>query len=190
MNPQQLPGVTELLDRFRTFRYSAFRLETLQRYAGSGEDEGIASFWRGEAEPPPDPAEDEYAGMVRAHRVEGKARQRVHIVTEPISDYMAYELTWEYGPHVAAGEDIRIIDATYTWPDGVPLKDYWLFDSRQLFDLRYDSDGRWLGVDPVIDPACISEACAVRDAAWRQSIPWIEYISRHPNLARRLPKGT
>ncbi len=67
------PGVAELLERFRTFRYTVFRLETLQHYAGSGEDEGIAAFERGDPEPPPDPAEDEYAGMVRAHRRAGRS---------------------------------------------------------------------------------------------------------------------
>ncbi|MGI9001619.1 MAG: DUF6879 family protein [Pseudonocardia sp.] len=184
----QLPGVDDLFDHFRAFRYSVFRLETLQLYAGSGEDEGIAAFERGDPQPPPDPAEDEYAGMVRAHRAAGKAWQRVHVVREPLSDYLAYELTWEYGPHVAAGEDIRIIDATHGWPDDVPSEDFWLFDSRHLFDLRYAADGMWLGVEPVTDVGHLAEACAVRDAAWHQSIPWADYITRHPELVRRLPK--
>jgi hypothetical protein len=184
---QQPPGVGGLLERFRAFQYSVFRLETLQHYAGSGEDEGIAAFWRGDPEPPPDPAEDEYAGMVRAHRAAGKTRQRVHVVHEPLSDYLVYELTWEYGPHVAAGEDIRIIDATQGWPDDVPFEDFWLFDSRYRFDLRYAADGTWLGVEPVTDPTCLADACAVRDAAWHQSIPWADYIARYPELVRRLP---
>ncbi len=191
MTIQQLPGVGELLGRFRTVRYSVFRLETLQRYAESGEDEGLAAFERGDPEPPPDPAEDEYAGMVRAHRAAGKTRQRVHVVREPLSDYLAYELTWEYGPHVAAGEDIRIIDATDIWPDDVPeAMDFWLFDSRHLFELRYAADGTWLGVEPVSDQERVAEVCAVRDAAIHQSIPWRDYLTRHPELVRRLPKGT
>ncbi len=188
MTASQLPGVAELLERFRTFRYSVFRLETLQHYAGSGEDEGIAAFERGDPEPPPDPAEEQYAGMVRANRAAGKAWQRVHVVLEPLTDYLAYELTWEYGPHAAAGEDIRIIDATCGWPDDVPHEDFWLFDSRHLFNLRYAADGTWLGVEQVTDPGRVAEACSVRDAAWQQSIPWADYMIRHPTLARRLPK--
>ncbi len=190
MTPEELPGVAELLERFRTFRYTVFRLETLQHYAGSGEDEGIAAFERGDPEPPPDPAEDEYAGMVRAHRAAGKARQRVHVVREPLSDYLAYELTWEYGPHAAAGEDIRIIDATDGWPDDVALEDFWLFDSRHLFDLHYAADGTWLGVEQLTDPGSVADACFVRDAAWHQSTPWVDYMARHPQLARRVPKDS
>lgn len=189
MTTQQPPGVDDLLDHFHTFRYSVFRLETLQHYAGSGEDVGIAAFERGDPQPPPDPAEDEYAGMVRAHRAAGKARQRVHVVREPLSGYLAYELTWEYGPHVAAGEDIRIIDATAGWPDDVPCEDFWLFDSRYLCNLHYGAGGLWLGVEPVTDPGSVAEACAIRDAAWHQSIWWGDYITRHPDLVRRLPKG-
>lgn len=189
MSTPQLPGVAELLERFRTVRYTVFRLETLQHYAGSGENEAIAAFERGDREPPPDPAEDEYAGMVRTHRAAGKAWQRVHVVREPLSAYLAYELTWEYGPHVAAGEDIHIIDATCGWPNDVPLEDFWLFDSRHLFDLRYAPDGTWLGVEPVSDPSSIAKACFVRDAAWQQSIMWADFMAQHPELELRVPRG-
>ncbi|MGH3932930.1 MAG: DUF6879 family protein, partial [Pseudonocardiaceae bacterium] len=123
------PGDLEFTRWFHRFRYSVFRLETLQTYKGSGEDECLAAFGRGAAEPPPDPAEDAWAAMLRAHRDAGRTQQRVHVVTEPLSDYLAYELTWEYGPHAAAGEDIRIIPATTGWVADVPSEDFWLFDS-------------------------------------------------------------
>ncbi len=191
MTPQHdLPGGAELLERFQTFRYSVFRLETLQVYAGSGEEEGIAPFHRGEPYTP-DAAEAEYAGMVRTHRAAGKVWQRVHVVREPISDYMAYELTWEYGPHVAAGEDIRIIAVTAgEWPADVPAAaDFWLFDSHEVFGLGYDDAGRWLGTRRVTDPDVVVDACFIRDAALHQSIPWADYISCHSELIKRLPKA-
>ncbi|MGH3975900.1 MAG: DUF6879 family protein, partial [Pseudonocardiaceae bacterium] len=56
---RQLPGVDQLVAALHAFQHSVFRLETLQVYAGSGEDEGIAAFHRGDPEPPPDPAVDE-----------------------------------------------------------------------------------------------------------------------------------
>jgi hypothetical protein len=129
--------------------------------------------------------------MVRAHRAAGKVWQRAHVVREPISDYMAYELTWEYGPHVAAGEDIRIIAVTAgEWPADVPTAaDFWLFDSHEVFGLGYDDAGRWLGARRVIDPVAVADACLIRDAALHQSIPWADYISRHPELIKRLPKA-
>ncbi len=186
----QFPGVGELVAAFHTFRYSVFRLETLQVYAGSGEDEGIAAFHRGDPEPPPDPAEDEWAALLRAHRDAGRVQQRVHVVTEPITGYLAYELTWEYGLHSAAGEDIRIIPVAGHWPDDVPQSDFTLFDSQLLFQLNYAPDGTWLGAQPVTDYAAVVAACFTRDAALHQAMPWAEYMTRHPDLVRRLPKGT
>ncbi len=91
------PDDPELGKHFSLFRYSVFRLETLQTYEGSGEDEEIAAFGRGESEPPPDRAEDRWAAMLRANSAAGRTQQRVHVITEPISDYLAYELIWEYG---------------------------------------------------------------------------------------------
>jgi Family of unknown function (DUF6879) len=180
------PGDPELSRQFRRFRYSVFRLEILQTYAGSGEDEGIAAFGRGDPEPPPDPAEDQWAALLRANAAAGRTQQRVHVVTEPLSDYLAYELTWEYGPHAAAGEDIRIIPVTKGWPVDVPFKDFWLFDSTTLFDMHYDPDGRWRGIEPVTEAARIVAACFARDAALHYSIPWRTYLADYPELERRL----
>ena len=187
---RQFPGVDQLVAAFHTFHYSVFRLETLQVYAGSGEDEGIAAFHRGDPQPPPDPAEDEWAALLRANRDAGRTQQRVHVVTEPVTDYLAYELTWEYGPHTTAGEDIRIITVTDRWPDDVPRSDFTLFDSRLLFRLDYAPDGTWLGAQPVTDDASVVAACFARDAALHQAMPWAGYMTRHPDLVQRLRRGT
>lgn len=186
----QLPGVAELSAAFRTFRYSVFRLETLQVYAGSGEDQGIVAFHRGDLAPPPDPAEDEWSAQLRVNRAAGRIQQRVHVVIEPISPYLAYELTWEYGPHVAAGEDVRIIPVIDNWPSDVPRADFTLFDSRILFRLHYASDGTWLGAERVEDdPGAVSDACFARDAALCQATSWREFMARYPELTQRLPEG-
>lgn len=186
----QLPGVAELVAAFHTFRHSVFRLETLQTYRDPVEDHNIAAFHRGDPQPPPDPVEDEWAAMLRAHRDAGRTQQRVHVVTEPITDYLAYELTWEYGLHTAAGEDIRIIPVTgRAWPDNVPRSDFTLFDSRALFRLHYTPGGTLLNAEPVTDPADVRTACLARDTALRHAVPWREYMTRHPGLVRRLPRG-
>lgn len=184
-----LPGVAELREQFRIFRYTAFRLETLQAYAGSGEDQAQAAFQCGALVPPPDPRQDQWMAMLRAHRDAGRTQQRVHVVIEPVSDYLAFELTWQYGPHTNAGEDIRIIPATDAWPADVPHGDFWLFDSQQLFVLTYDDDGTWRGVQRIADPAAVVHACFVRDAALHQSTPWADYMATQPALLKRLPRG-
>ena len=173
--------------RFRTFRYTAFRLETLQTYRGSGEDDWIAAFHAGDRTPPPDPAADAWEAMLAANRAAGKRMQRVHVVVEPLSDYLRFELTWMYAPNAAAGEDVRIIDATHDWPDGVPRQDFHLFDSSDLYAAHYAADGLWLGVEQVTDPVLIVAACRARDAALHHSVPWKTFIAARPELAARLP---
>lgn len=176
-----------LVAALRSFRYSAFRLETLQEYVDPVEAHSIAAFRRGDPERPPDEAENDWTAMLRVHADAGRMLQRVHVVAEPISDYLAYELCWEYGPHTAAGEDIRIIPVTGTWPDDVPRGDFTLFDSSLLFRLSYTAEGKLLGAELVTDPAAIMQACLARDAALYQAVPWAQYIIRHPDLVRRLP---
>jgi hypothetical protein len=89
----------------------------------------------------------------------------------------------------AAGEDIRIVPVTDTWPLDVPDKDFWLFNSQQLFDLNYDADGNWLGVQHNTDPAAVARAGFVRDAALHQSTSWADYVATKSALLQRLPKG-
>ena len=173
--------------QFREFSYTAYRLETLQSYAGSGEDEDLAAFAAGRPEPG-SPEKDEWTAMIAANHRAGRIQQRVHVVTEPLTDYMRFELTWAYAPNVAAGEDIRIIPGYRDgeWPYPLPQFDYWLFDSRDMYINRYTEDGIWLGAEPVEDPDQIVSACHWRDAALYRAVPWRQYIATRPELHRYL----
>jgi len=187
------PLATTAGERFlgaqRRFRYSAFRLETRQSYAGSGEDDALDAFRSGLPQPPLDADDLAYLDAVRAARARGAHWQRVHVVTEPLSDYLRFELTWEYGPNVDGGEQIGIVSvgAGQRWPDDLPTADFWLFDSSMLFELRYDQDDRWLGIEEVTDPRRIRQTCRWRDAALHQATPWQDYLASLPELGRRVP---
>ncbi|MGH3694558.1 MAG: DUF6879 family protein [Pseudomonas sp.] len=180
------PSAPEFVDKFHQFHYSAFRLETLQSYGNSEEDADFEAFVTGRPKPR-NPGHEQWQAMVRANVHAGRTVQRVHVVTEPLSQYMKLELTWGYAANAAAGEDIRIIAVREgeAWPTDVPEDtDYWLFDSTELFHLHYDSDGMWLGTETVTDPAMIVTACHWRDAALHHAMPWHEYISGQPELAQ------
>lgn len=157
----------EFAAQFETFSWSAFRLEQLQHYEGTG--------------PAP-----EWAALVKANRRWGKTHQRVHVVTEPLTSAMLEELTEGYPGNVAAGEDIRIIPTVGEWPAGVPHADFWLFDSSRLYQMHYEPDGTWAGASRVSDPERIVEACRARDAALHRAIPWHAYITARPELQRRV----
>lgn len=183
------PAAPEFVGKFHRFRYSAFRLETLQSYGNSGEDADFEAFVAGRPRPV-NPGHEQWQAMVRASVAAGRVMQRVHVVTEPLSQYMQLELTWGYGLNVAAGEDIRIIGvaAGHAWPSEVPeATDYWLFDSAELYQQHYDGEGMWLGTEVVTDPARIVAACRWREAALHQAMSWRDYLAARPDLVRHVP---
>ncbi|MGC4808204.1 DUF6879 family protein [Micromonospora sp. DT233] len=157
---------------FRDFRYTAYRLETLQRYDVSYEQDEFARFLAGETR-------GEFPGIatwcdtVRAAVEAGKRMHRVHVVTEPLSDYVRFECGWAYEHTVEAGEDVRLIVVVADdWPAALPHYDYWLFDSSHLVAMYYDEEGRFLSGELISEPAKIVEANLWRDAAVSTSIPY------------------
>jgi hypothetical protein len=172
---------------FEHFSYSVFRLETLQSYAGSVEDPDFAAFLAGKPRPS-NPGKKKWTEIIAANHAAGRIQQRVHVVTEPLSDYMRYELTWSYEPNAEAGEDTRIIPVSdsHQWPPDLPRSDFWLFDSSTLFAMVYEPDGSWQGAEPISDPHRIVEACRWRDAALYHGMPWRGYIAMNPDLKRYL----
>lgn len=171
LRPADVPvSLAELMAALETFAYSAFRLEVLQHYAGTGRDE-------------------QWEALVKAGRRFGaKTFQRVHVITEPLTAAMQQELTEGYGPNVAAGEDIGIVSCSEgdVWPDDVPRHDFWLFDGDLLYEMDYHPDGTWAGARHVRDPQRIIDACHAREAALYRATPWRTYIASRPDLQRRL----
>lgn len=167
---------------FASFEHTAYRLETLQAYDVSYEVEPYRAFLTGHPQPR-DLSKDQWVGMIRQATAAGKVFQRVHVVTEPLTDYLRYELGWSYPPNVEAGEDIRILSAgSGRWP-GLPRHDYWLFDSSDLWVMEYAGDGTFRWIEHVDDPGMIVKHAYWRDAALHQAIPYREYMKRAELLA-------
>jgi hypothetical protein len=171
---------------FTTFRHTAYRLETLQHYGVGYEDESFRAFAAGEPLRT-DPARDAWTGMVRAAVSEGKVFQRVHLVNEPLSEYLRYEMEWWYGPNAEAGDDVRILPADRVPPGVLPAlvscDDYWLFDSSELWVMHYGADGSFEYMRQVTDPGVIVSHAYWRDAALHYAIPFADYMRRAGLLA-------
>lgn len=173
----------------QTFRHSAFRLETRQSYAGSGEDEALAAFRYGETQPALSQDDRSYLHAVAAARKRGARWQRVHVVMEPLSEYLQFELTWEYGPNAQAGEEIGIVavPADEPWPLTWDVADFWLFDEARLFVPVYDQYGTWLGMNDVDDADRVRAACRAKTRAIESATSWHKYVAERPELAERVP---
>jgi hypothetical protein len=172
----------------RGFDHTAFRLETLQHYGLGYEDEPLSRFLAGEPRPHGHVLGD-WIDLVQDACAAGKRMQRVHVVVEPLSPYMRYELAWPYADSVAAGEDIQIIPIGQgEWPVGLPKHDFWLYDSNRVGVLHYDPEGHLYRVEMVRDPVEVVRHSVWRDIAMHQAIPWAEYLNRHPDLQGRLTR--
>jgi hypothetical protein len=177
------PLADDEFDRlFERFEHTAFRLETLQRYSMPYEDGLLRRFLAGELEPIG--LNEKYAwwrGLIADAVTVGKRVERIHVVAEPLSDYMRFQLAWLYPGNAVAGEDIRIIPiSSGRWPADLPGygHDYWLLDSQTLALLHYDHEGRFVAVDLTDNESQIAQANAWRDAALHQAISYKEYMNR------------
>ena len=173
---------------FTAFKHTAYRLETLQVYDVSYEIEPYRAFLAGQPRPR-DESKNAWTAMLREAKASGKIVQRVHLVREPLTDYLRYEFEWSYPPNVEAGEDIRILPSKSVPPgDLSPLvlnrvRDYWLFDSKDLWVMQYDHRGRFLNIEQVSDFSTIVSRACWRDAALHYAIPYAEYMRRRELLA-------
>lgn len=163
------------------FEHSAFRLELLDYYIATNEREPFERFQAGQ---PQDLRwREPWKGLVTAARQAGRRMERVHVVTEPLSDYVRFELTCAYPTNVQAGEDVRILSRDRANTPDLPDHDYWLFDSRRAGRMTYDSDGTLLRIELVDDPDVIVRYCHGRDAALHYAVPLTTYLGtlhNHP----------
>ncbi len=164
----------DLSTMFRSFRRSAFRLETLDHYAIPEEAETVAAFLRGEPLPS-DLHKRPWLTMVADHCSAGRRMQRVHLVTLPLSDYLRYEFTVQGETNVRAGEDIRIAERTTA--HATCTQDFWLFDDEVVFIMRYGDDGSFHGAHQPDDSQAVAECRRLRDLVLATAIPLPDYVA-------------
>lgn len=161
---------------FLDVQKSWFRLETLQAYDVEYEAEEFANFQRsGTVDTQPGP----WQHMIADHVRQGRRLQRVHVVTDPLTDYIRYELA-VYARNALAGEEVRLISLTDRyWPEEIPEHgDFWLFDDQELWIMRYDSTGRFQAAEELTEPSAVEAARSTRDWAMDHSLPLADYRPR------------
>jgi hypothetical protein len=177
----RITNLAAVIDLCGQIQESMYRLETLQAYDVAYERAQYAAFLAGEAiDLTPGP----WQVSVGRHRSASRAVERVHVVTEPLTDYLRYEMATSYRRNRAAGERIGIIPATPGhWPSDVPTRDHWLFDDRDLWIMLYDHQGRFIEAERRTDPAEIRNAVVGKQVALTTAIPFDDYLqTRNPAL--------
>lgn len=164
---------------FDRFRVTAFRLETLPRYAGDEGDE-FAAFLSGRPLPERSTRTVPWLRRVADTTAVGKQWRRVHVLRRPLTDYLRFEMLG-YEANVDAGEDVRIAD----WgvhPELAALRrDFWLFDAETpdafAVPMHHDTIGRLLGFDITDEAPVIDQCRRERDRVLAVSVPFHEYTA-------------
>jgi hypothetical protein len=165
---------------FARFRKSAFRLEALPQYLGTS-DPAFRAFSEGRPLPLSErPTKQDWMRRVANACAQGKRIYRVHVLDQPLTPYLQYELA-TYPENIKAGEEVYIADRTGR-PQLTDLtEDFWLCDadSDRPFALLmdYDAEGRFLKGELSDAPAVIEKCRRQRDLALANSVLLDEFLS-------------
>jgi hypothetical protein len=171
----------EFTEALRTFRASAFRLETQPRYIEPVEQELLDRYLAGEfMAPDAVPELAAWFAQVAAQSAAGQKMTRVRVQAEPPTPYQQFE-QWADAWNIRAGETIRYMtESTAREVDLFPAtegKDWWLLDDTTLITFMYDEPGRRIGFDRTTDREQVAQAVAWRDLAISHSVPSINRSS-------------
>lgn len=169
----------ELLDAYRRFTHKAVRLETLQHYEVPGDEERQRAFHEGRPLPPR-PEKIASVQIIRSAAEAGKRISRIHIVDQPLSDYVRYEIEAAYLENAAAGEEILIADRAADPGLEALRDDFVLFDAdtdhAAVIWYRYTDAGEIMGWDA--GTAADVRACReALDLAHRHAVPLSQFLA-------------
>ncbi|QES10907.1 hypothetical protein DEJ44_32130 [Streptomyces venezuelae] len=165
----------EFENLFRTFKHSAWRLETRRRFASDEATDTYRQFIEtGTADWD---TEDPYCDLIRSQTAQGKRVERVRIVDSPPTTGQLYLLD-NAKRNSGLGEDIRNLWRSDADQLQLPSEDFWLFDSRLAAKLRFDEDDNLVDVELITEPAEVVRYSVIRDAAWHHAVPYEEFAAK------------
>lgn len=153
---------------FDTFEHTAWRLECQGEYHEPEEEEPLRRFLAGE---PDDGAWfADWPAWIRKQRTSGRTVGRVRMLTEPLTDYLRFELSITPAA-VEAGEDIRVLSEVHFRALDVPTTDFWIFDGRTVAELAFGTTGV-LGAEIISDPARVAAYRDRQRRTWDAAVPY------------------
>jgi hypothetical protein len=159
---------------FTKFDHTAVHLEMRDSYGTAAELPYMAKWASGEY----DDLEwlQPWCDEVRANVAQGMTYRRVHVVSEPLSDYQRW--SWSImQPHIDAGTDMRWMPRRRVSSIAFPGNDFWMFDSRLVVFHHYSGNGASTGFTTSEDPSDIDLCASAFEAVWKLAIPHSDY---HP----------
>nr|EIF89934.1 hypothetical protein [Streptomyces tsukubensis NRRL18488] len=103
----------------------------------------------------------------------------MHIVTQPLSDYLRFEFSRYYTAHALAGDNIRILDVTSRLNPLEGVQDFWMFDQAEVVLMNYEANGTQINRE--VFEGDVSRFIEYQRTAIAESVPFEEYVNGgHP----------
>ncbi len=170
-------ALDDLRELFEGATHSVFRLETLPVYEVGEDIERQRAFAAEGCLPPPSPDRMAFIRRMR-ERTERVAWSRVHVVDQPLTAYLRYELA-AYAENEQGGEQVWIAERA-AHPGLADLtEDFVLVDDEAGVWFRYDELGRLLGYERVA-PEDLGRCRQQRDLALAHAVRLGEYRPPSP----------
>ncbi|MGI8307792.1 DUF6879 family protein [Saccharopolyspora hattusasensis] len=153
---------------FETFTRSAWRWECQAEYREPHEAEAFRQFLASET---PDMSfTTEWLANVRQATAAGRRFERVRVLTEPLTDYLRFEM-FAASDNAAAGEDIRVMSTAAAAEYNLPDHDFWLFDDELVAIMHFDTHGM-IAAELVDDADTVARHRRWRGIAWSHAAPF------------------
>lgn len=163
-------------DLLTRYHRSAWRYECQGEYHEPYEVEPLRRFLAGE------PYDLSYMKPwlqgIRDATAAGKTIGRVRVLTNPLTDYLRFEMAVAE-INAAAGEDIRVIDADQAAALGLGDRDFWIFDNDTVAIMHFGPAG-FEGATVERNLDAVEHYRRIRDRALQYAVPFRE----HPALLR------
>lgn len=162
----------EFADLMRTFKRSAWRLETQPFYVENYEQADLKLYLAGTPRQP-DQADwfRPWMEQVARQTAQGKRIGRVRVQSEPPTGYQRWERyvgRW----NIAAGEDIKYMSRSRAEQIGLPLDhDWWLLDDGRVIVMKFAVTGEIASKELITDPGSVAPYLTWRDLAVRNATP-------------------
>lgn len=163
----------ELGELCRGITKSFVHLETRDTYGTEVELPHMAKWRRGE---PDDFAWlDWWLEMLRGHRAAGRTCRRARVVSEPVSAYQRWILSYAE-LFVDAGEEIRYLARHRLTTVLLPgCGDFYVFDDELVLFLHYAGDGTNASFEITDNPQALRTCGAAFETVWGMATPFRDY---------------
>jgi hypothetical protein len=119
-------------------------------------------------------------GVIGEAVARGVVVRRARIISEPVTEYIAYEHSVTGMFNIAPGERVRWLPRRQASDLALPGNDFWLFDDTLVLWNYFTGDGEPAGNDVTEDPAAAKLCASAFEAVWERGINHEEYQPPYP----------